>query len=360
MIDARLLKRFSAGPESEAFELNVHLQAESGITVLFGASGAGKSLTLNCIAGFARPDDGRILVGGDLYFDAAAGVHLSPQRRRCGYIFQDHALFPHMTVRENLRFAASAAGRNRLRGLQRHRRINELLEVFQLSDLAARRPAQLSGGQQQRAALARILVTDPRALLLDEPVRGLDIQLRQAFYDVLRATRERLNVPILLVTHDLEECFGLADSICIIHRGRFLQCGPREQVLARPASVEAARALGAFNILPAEITALDPARDSSKLRVLGREIEGPYLPARLIGDQGFLCVRESEMHISRCKHANGLALPLVAAQPSSRGVRLRLEHNVSATVSAAAYEALRGAACLEVDIPPSAIWFVAK
>ncbi|MGH9639871.1 MAG: ABC transporter ATP-binding protein [Bryobacteraceae bacterium] len=360
MIDARLVKRFFAGPESESFELNVHLQAEAGITVLFGASGAGKSLTLNCVAGFARPDEGRILVGGDLYFDASAGVHLSPQRRRCGYIFQDHALFPHMSVRENLRFAATAAGRNRLRGLQRHRRINELLEIFQLSELAARRPAQLSGGQQQRAALARILVADPRALLLDEPVRGLDLHLRQAFYDVLRDTRERLKVPILLVTHDLEECFELADSICVIHRGRFLQCGPREQVLSRPVSAEAARTLGAFNILPAEIAALDPARNSSKLRVFGREIEGPYLPAHLIGDQGFLCVRESEIHISQCKHGNGMALSLLAAQPSSRGVRLRLEHDVYATISAAGYESVRGAACLEVDIPPSAIWFVAK
>ncbi|MGH8163168.1 MAG: ABC transporter ATP-binding protein [Rhodanobacteraceae bacterium] len=360
MIDAHLVKRFPAGPESESFELNVHLQAGPGITVLFGSSGAGKSLTLNCIAGFAQPDEGRVLIGGDLYFDAAAGVHLSPQRRRCGYIFQDHALFPHMTVRENLRFAASAAGRGPARGLQRHRRINELLDAFQLAELAARRPAQLSGGQQQRAALARILVTDPRALLLDEPVRGLDLHLRQAFYDVLRSTRERLKVPILLVTHDLEECFELADSICIIHRGRFLQCGPRERVLSRPVSVEAARTLGVYNIVPAEISALDPGRNTSKLKVFDREVEGPYLPAHLLGDQGFLCVRESEIRIAAKESENGLALRLLAAEPSYRGVRLRFEHGVCATVSAADYEPLRGAVRFELDIPPSAVWFVAK
>ena len=98
-IDARLMKRFAAGPESEAFELNVHLRAGRGVTVLLGPSGAGKTLTLNCLAGFARPDEGRILVNDELYFDAATRVHLPPRHRRCGYIFQDHALFPHMTVR---------------------------------------------------------------------------------------------------------------------------------------------------------------------------------------------------------------------------------------------------------------------
>lgn len=359
MIDARLIKRFPAGPESEAFELDLHLKADVGITVLFGASGAGKSLTLNCIAGFAQPDEGRILVGGDLYFDAASRVHLSPQRRRCGYMFQEHALFPHMTVRENLRFAA-AAGRSQMRGLQRHRRINELLEAFQLAELAARRPAQLSGGQQQRAALARMLVTDPRALLLDEPVRGLDVHLRRAFYEVLRHARERLEVAILLVTHDVEECFELADSICLIYRGQFLQCGPREQVLARPASVEAARTLGIYHVLPGEITALDPEHDSSRLKVLDWELEGPYLPGHLLGDRGFICIRESEIRVAACGSAKRLALRLLASEPSVRGVRLRFEHGINATLPEAAYEPLRGAERLELKIPPSAIWFVAK
>lgn len=359
MIDARLVKRFPAGPESEAFELDVHLEAGPGITVLFGSSGAGKSLTLNCIAGFAQPDEGRILVGGDLYFDANAKVHLSPQRRRCGYIFQDHALFPHMTIRENLRFAASA-GRALARGLQRHKRINELLEAFQLSELAARRPAQLSGGQQQRAALARTLVADPRALLLDEPVRGLDLHLRQAFYEVLRSTRERLDVPILLVTHDLEECFELADSICLIHRGRFLQCGPRERVFSRPVSVEAARTLGIYHILPGEIAALDPGQDSSKLKTLDWEVNGPYLPGHLLGDRGYVCIRESEIHVADSQSGSGMPLRLLAAEPSSRGVRLRFEHDIYATMPAAAYDALRGETRLNLDIPPSAVWFVAK
>jgi len=206
-IDARLLKRLPADRNGQEFKLDVHLQAEPGITALFGPSGAGKSLTLNCIAGFARPDAGRILVDDHIYFDDAAGVHLAPQRRRCGYIFQDHALFPHMTVRENLRFAVSSSATKGSSGLNRRRRINELLEAFELTELASRKPTQLSGGQKQRAALARILVSEPRVLLLDEPTRGLDARLRDSFYQLLKETRDRLRASIVLITHDTQECF---------------------------------------------------------------------------------------------------------------------------------------------------------
>jgi molybdate transport system ATP-binding protein len=226
-IDARLLKRLPPAAGSQAFELNIHLIAQPGITVLFGPSGAGKSLTLNCIAGFARPDEGRILVCDQIYFDASSGLHLSPQQRHCGYIFQDHALFPHMTVRENLRFAASSS-RTKGGQLARRRLVNDLLDVFELAGLANRRPGQLSGGQKQRAALARILVTEPRILLLDEPTRGLDTRLRSSFYVLLKQTRDRLHAPILLVTHDLDECFELADAVCLIAGGSFLQTGSRD------------------------------------------------------------------------------------------------------------------------------------
>jgi molybdate transport system ATP-binding protein len=360
-VDARLIKRFAAGPESEAFELNIHLRAGLGATVLLGPSGAGKTLTLNCLAGFARPDEGRILVNDELYFDAATGVHLPPRRRRCGYIFQDHALFPHMSVRENLRFAASSAAVDKSGKLNRHRRINDLLEAFELSELAARKPAQLSGGQKQRAALARILVREPRILLLDEPTRGLDARLRQAFYDVLRKTRERLRVPLVLVTHDLEECFELADTVFLMHRGEFVQSGPREVVFQRPASTDVARSVGVYNIIPAEIAALDPAQNTSRLRVLNRDIEGPYLPGHLIGDRGFLCIRQFEMKVlpPRAGAArNQLMLRVVSSSASSHGVRLAFEGDVFATVSETEYEQLRGNDCLRLEIPTSAVYFI--
>ncbi|MGI8959934.1 MAG: ABC transporter ATP-binding protein [Bryobacteraceae bacterium] len=360
-VDARLIKRFAAGPESEAFELNLHLRAGVGTTVLLGPSGAGKTLILNCLAGFAQPDEGRILVNDELYFDAATGVHLPPRRRRCGYIFQDHALFPHMSVRDNLRFAASAAAPDRSGRLNRHRRINELLEAFELSELAARKPGQLSGGQKQRAALARVLVGEPRILLLDEPTRGLDARLRRAFYDVLRKTRERLQLPLVLVTHDLEECFELADSVCLLDRGRSLQCGSRELVFLRPASTDVARSLGLYNVLPAEIAALDPTRNTSRLRVLNSEIEGAYLPGHLIGDRGFLCIRESEINVlppSAQAVRNQLMLRVLSSTPSSQGIRLRFENDVFAAVSETEYARLRGRDCLRIEIPSTAVYFI--
>lgn len=361
-VDARLIKRLSAVAETGSFELNVHLHAEAGITVLFGPSGAGKTLILNCLGGFARPDEGRILVNDRLFFDATARVHLPPRERNCGYIFQDHALFPHMTVRGNLQFAAGS-GSSRNGQLNRHRRINELLEAFELTDLAGRKPAQLSGGQKQRAALARTLVNEPSMLLLDEPVRGLDARLRESFYDLLRRTRDRLSVPMLLVTHDLEECFELADAVYLIENGRFMQSGSRDAVFKRPATTEIARALGIYNILPAEIEALDPGRGTSRLRVFEFELEGPYLPGHLIGDRGYICAPVSEFRVrlpNGGARPNCLLLCVSSQAPSSRGTRLRFEHDIVAAVTESEYRNLQGSDRLLVEIPPSSVYFIGK
>jgi molybdate transport system ATP-binding protein len=347
-INARLIKRLPATRETAAFELNIHLKADIGITVLFGSSGSGKTLTLNCLAGFVRPDKGRILVSDELYFDAAANVNRSPQQRRCGYIFQDHALFPHMSVRDNLLFAAP----------DNHRRVSELLEAFELKSLAARKPAQLSGGQKQRAALARIMVSEPRLLLLDEPTRGLDIRLRETFYELLKQTRQRLQIPIILVTHQIDECLQLGDSICLMDGGRILQAGARDAVLAKPASVEIARSFGIYSLLPAEVTALDPSRNTSVLRVAGQEILGPCLPEHLIGDRGFLCIRESDVTVAAEQKLNRLTLAIVGSGPSSHGVRVQCEGEFFVTVSQAQWEQIRNSEHLHVILPLAAVHFI--
>lgn len=360
-IDARLRKRLPAAGDTDAFELNVHLKSDAAVSVLWGASGAGKTLALHCLSGFSKPDEGRILVNDELLFDAATAVNLPPRARRCGYMFQDHALFPHMTVRENLKFAAAAA-RNSSR-LNKHRRTIELLEAFELTDLAGRKPAQLSGGEKQRAALARMLVGDPRLLLLDRPTRGLDARLRQAFYAVLRTTRERSQAPIVLVTHDLEECMQLADFVCLMESGHFVQSGPREQVFARPANADVARALGIYNLLPAKVTALDPSRDTCVLDVAGSEVLGRYLKGRLIGDQGYLCVRQTEARLLPNlghREPNRIVLRVSGVSPSAQGTRVLLEHGAAAIVSEAEYELLRGENTLKLDIPAAAVYFIAK
>ncbi|HXE04857.1 MAG TPA: ATP-binding cassette domain-containing protein [Bryobacteraceae bacterium] len=363
MIDARIVKRLPAAQGGDPFELNVHLRSESPVTVLLGASGAGKTLTLNCLAGFAHPDEGRILVQDQLFFDAAAGVHLAPQKRRCGYIFQDHALFPHMTVRQNLRFAIQSSPPPRPGRLERHRRIQEMLEAFELADLSNRQPHELSGGQKQRASIARALVIQPRLLLLDEPTRGLDARLRASFYQILLSTKAKLKVPMIVVTHALDECFELADTVCVIDRGRLLQTGPKEQVIARPGSVELARLLGIYNLLPAEITHLDPGRKLSRLRLAGQEIEGPYLPATLRGDSGWLCVPRHELKVLPYPPQAGdnqLLLEVASSSVTARGVQLEFANGLVAEVSQSDYEDLRGSRELRVAVPRGAVHFLAR
>jgi len=162
-------------------------------------------------------------------------VNLAPQGRNCGYVFQDYALFPHMTLRQNLEFAAERRPR-----LERHRRVNEMLERFRLGDAAGRRPHELSGGQRQRCSIARALIGAPKLLLLDEPAQGLDAPLRAEFYEVLRQVRADFKTPILLVTHNLDECFELGEEMLILREGRLVQSGAPSTILDQPANVDVA------------------------------------------------------------------------------------------------------------------------
>jgi molybdate transport system ATP-binding protein len=361
MIDARIVKHLRGMPGSEPFELNLHLHSDARVTVLLGPSGAGKTLTLNCMAGFTRPDEGRILIQDQLYFDAPAGVHLAPNRRRCGYILQDHMLFPHMTVRENLSFAAKAIRAPRPGRLDQHRRIKELLEAFELEELERRMPHQLSGGQKQRVSIARALVGNPQLLLLDEPTRGLDHRLRAAFYEVIQKVKERLKSPILIVTHDLDECFELADTVCFIARGQLLQIGKKQDVVTRPASLEVAALLGIHVLLPAEIVFLDPGRHTSRLRIAGQEIEGPYLPGHLLGDRGWICVRRSELRVfphPPLVAGNEIVLPVTGAASTAHGARLDFGADVSIDVSDTEYAELRHSKELRIGIPQNSIHFL--
>jgi molybdate transport system ATP-binding protein len=333
MIQARIRKRFPAGRESAGFALEIEFAAGTGITVLFGPSGSGKTLTLDSIAGFVAPDEGRILLDDQILFDAAARVNLPPQARHCGYVFQNYALFPHMTLRENLAFAAERRPR-----LERHRKVNEMLERFHLEEVAGRRPRELSGGQKQRCSIARALIGAPRLLLLDEPARGLDAPLRAELYAVLRQVRTEFEVPILLVTHDLEECFELGDGVQVLRDGRIVQSGAPKAIADRPANVEVARLLGIFNLFQVEILELDPQRDSSRLRWDDCELAGPYFPGRLRGDRGWLCVRPVQLRGSGRDGRPGenqVPARLLRAIETPHGVRLEFTRDIVAEVTPA-------------------------
>lgn len=293
MLSVRLQKKFEKTQDSAGFELNVQFQAGPGTTVLYGPSGSGKSLTLDLIAGFERPDQGRVLLNDQLVVDVGTGVYLTPQQRGCGYLFQKQALFPHLTLRENLALAASA-----LPKLERHRKVNQLLEAFRLKELAGRKPNEVSGGQRQRCAIARALVAEPQVLLLDEPSTGLDTTLKHELYAVLAQVQEEFKVPVVLVTHDLEEAFVLGDQMLVLVEGKLAQAGAPREILNQPANAAVANLLGLFNLLPAEIKQLDPGANRSKLRWNDIDLEGPYYPARLLGDRVTVCVRRDEIAVA--------------------------------------------------------------
>ncbi len=353
MIAARIRKRFPAGPDSAGFALDVDFQAGPATTVLFGSSGAGKTLTLDCIAGFVRPGEGRIMLDDGILFDAAAGVNIPPRRRRCGYVFQNYALFPHMTLRRNLEFALE-----RLPGLERRRRVNEMLEKFHLADAAGRRPHEVSGGQKQRCSIARALIASPRALLLDEPARGLDAPLRAELYTLLRQVRAGYGVPILLVTHDLDEALQLGDEMIVLREGRIVQNGPPREIVDAPANIDVARLLGLYNVLSAEIRALDPGRDSSRLRYEQFEIAGRYIPGHLIGDRVWICVRPDRL---LALPRNGKLAPnqvpaaLQSVVDKANGVRLEFDRGLAVEMPRAAFDRQERAKEWVVEFPPESL-----
>ncbi len=353
MLQARIRKTFPPGKESSGFALDLDFRAAAGVTVLFGPSGAGKTLALDSIAGFIRPDEGRILLDDAILFDAPSGVHLPPQARNCGYVFQNYALFPHMTLRQNLEFAAERRPR-----LERHRRVNEMIERFRLGETAGRRPHEVSGGERQRCSIARALIGAPKLLLLDEPAQGLDAPLRGEFYEILRQVRADFQTPILLVTHDLDECFELGEEMLVLTAGRIVQSGAPRDILDRPATLDVAKLLGAFNLLPAEIRALDPGRNTSRVQVAGVELEGPYFPGRLKGDRVTICVRPEQLHAAPRNGRPGLnQMPaeLQRAIEKPQFVRLEFSGGIVVDLPRAQYERQRDAKQWMIEFPASAL-----
>jgi molybdate transport system ATP-binding protein len=224
------------------FTLDVAWTAGEGVSVLFGPSGSGKTLTLQCLAGLVRPEAGRILAEGRILFDAERGIHVPPQDRRVGYVFQGYALFPHLTVAANIGFGLH-------RRPDRGCRTAEVIARLGLEGLENRLPRELSGGQRQRVALGRALAIEPSLVLLDEPLSALDLPLRRTLRDELGRILREWKVPAVLVTHDFSEAYQLGDQLVVYQGGRVLQSALRGDLLRRPASEAVARILGFRNVL---------------------------------------------------------------------------------------------------------------
>jgi molybdate transport system ATP-binding protein len=283
-VDVR--KRHAGGPEISA-ALRLPLDTHS-VTVLFGPSGAGKTTVLRMIAGLDTPDAGSIRCGSEVWYDGAPAIHVPPQKRRVGYLSQDYAIFPHLTVRGNVAYGT------------RDRSVQELLARFDLAGLADRYPRQLSGGQLQRVALVRALAAQPRLLLLDEPLSALDEPTRLRMRGDLRQLLGSVQVPAIVVTHDRTEALALGDSIAIMIDGKLRQAGAVESVFDSPADADVAAAVGVETICPARVV-------SRSAGLVAVEIAGARLVA--VDTAGasadvFACIRAESVTIERSPSGN--------------------------------------------------------
>ena len=266
-----------------AFRLDVHFSGGNEVIALLGASGCGKSMTLKCIAGIEKPDRGRIVVNGVTLFDSEKGINLTPQQRHTGLLFQNYALFPNMTVLQNIR-----AGARRERDAGKRASITEnIIKNFGLTELIKRYPHQLSGGQQQRVALARILVSDPGVLLLDEPFSALDSHLRFRLEQEVREIIRSFGKSVVLVSHDRDEVFRLSDKIAVMHNGTVEVCGEKKEVFARPGTRNAATLTGCKNI--------SPIQKLGQRRVLALDWGVELETAEDVGDAAYAGIRMHDL-----------------------------------------------------------------
>lgn len=230
----------------EQFELDVRLRAGSAAVGLLGASGAGKTMTLRMIAGIVSPDCGRIVLNNRVLFDRTAGVNVPAAKRKIGVVFQDYALFPHMTVAENVGFGLRTQSAH-----ERQVRVQKQLERMHIADLAKCNPAEISGGQRQRVAIARCMAIEPDALLFDEPFAALDPHLRRQTEEQLRETLANYNGVVIFVTHDMEEAFRFCTDLLVLDQGKVIAGGPKHQIFEQPGTVATARLTGCKNIVSA-------------------------------------------------------------------------------------------------------------
>ncbi len=291
--------------------LNAELTCRPGeVLALVGPSGSGKTTLLRAIAGLYRPAWGMIALGNTVWLDTERGVDLPPQARRVGMVFQDYALFPHLTALENV-----ALPLRHLPRAERLARAASLLELVHLSGLERHLPAALSSGQKQRVALARALARDPSVLLLDEPFSALDQVTRRRLRLEMAEFRRRLELPVLLVTHDLEEAEVLADRMAVIHCGQVLQQGPPGEVMQRPASAEVARLVDIRNLFEGRIAALDASSQTARLHWPGGWLEVPCPEGFSAGEQVYWCIPPAGVILhSRLRPSRGVRENLMSGR----------------------------------------------
>lgn len=279
------IRKMFPGRATIAVRLTFPLDPPS-VTILFGASGSGKTTILRCLAGLEQPEEGTIRFDGEAWFDAAGGMQTLPQARRLGYMAQEYALFPNHTVEGNVGY-----GLGDLAEPDKRARVTEALRLLQIEDLAQRRPTHLSGGQQQRVALARAIARRPRLLLLDEPLSALDAPTRAKLCSELRQLLTRLAIPSVVVTHDWTEALALGDYIAVIDEGRVLQTGRPQDVFSRPANADVARVVGVETVVQG--TVIDLSEGLASVGV--GNVSLTAVASSEIGRDVFVCIRAEDV-----------------------------------------------------------------
>ena len=336
MTNFRLMKK------APGIALEVDFPVGPGVTAIYGPAGSGKSLLLQLAAGLLPPDAGRVLFEDAILYDGKAGVNVPARRRGFGYLAQSESLFPHLTLGQNLRFAAQRFPR-----LERHRRVTEWLERWQLSAAAEMYPRQLSPGQKLAGALARMMVGEPKLLLLDDC--GLSEGL-------LREIRAQTAAPVLFATRDLELCCAAASQMLLLDSGRILQAGAPRAILDRPAGIDAARLVGIPNLFEGRIAALDPFRNSSLIEFEHFSLSAAYVPAHFKGDRIWVAIRAADLSVHASSvGANCLSVPLVRTSWRSQSVRLEFAHQIFVDLTLGEFAAQKENKEWYVEFPPGAL-----
>ena len=326
------------------FALDVEFPLGRGVTAIVGPAGSGKSVLLKSIAGFERPDSGRVMIDDAIVFDGQAKVNLRPRFRQAALIAQTDTIFPKMTVKQNLMFAAEKWAR-----LERHKRVAEMVERFDLAQYIESLPVELTPRQRVSCALARALLAEPKVLLIDE----CGIEEAQ-----VQKVREVFSGPALLVTANLDLCYAAADELILLQAGRIVQRGPAQEVMEKPESADAARLAGFENIFAAEVIGLDPGRNSSLLKCDAFELRAPYLPGHFKGDRVTVAIRAEDVQVHSGEIAAGenfLVTELKGVSESTRRVRLEFAAGIVAEARRFQWRHERDNRSWQVELPPSAL-----
>lgn len=299
--------QFNIRKRFQEFELNCTAEFGDGVTALFGPSGAGKTTLLDCITGMLTPDEGHIIIGGHTVFSSETGAYEPPEKRRFGYVHQDPALFPHMSVERNILYGFNLTFKR-----DREIRIDHLVELLGLAPLMDRKVTNLSGGERQRVALARALATSPRMLLLDEPLASLDANYRGTIIAYLKKVAQELRTPMIYVSHSLSEVMALAEQTLALRKGRQVAFGTSKNVLASPTLSDIAKYADLENILEARVEAVG-SRGTSKITVGNVTLVSPTVDCHS-GEMAIVSLRASDIILSLNSPSNISARNIVKAR----------------------------------------------